>query len=232
MAYFEGIRNREDALHFKPLTLAAFAMMLSQPASAAWQAYENEALGYSVMFPDEPGEEGSGVYRSDLAPDAPAHYTRLEQGEAVFTAVVIETGRVEDGAIVIGEFEYWLGHFGDVVLNTVSRLNTGMEYGRFISIDCREGVASDGPNQTLRALRIFEDAAKIHCPEGARLTANIFFTQGRLYMIAGMQAGSSARTSGAPGRFANSLGWIGANAEHAEGLIDWEARAAALGTAQ
>jgi hypothetical protein len=213
------------------LAMAAIAAFVTSPALAAWQAYENEALGYSVMFPAEP-VEGTGVYRADLVPAGATHYTQLRQGDATFTVVVIETGRSEDGAIVIGEFEYWLGHLGDIALNTISRLNTGMEYGRFISLDCRDGVASDGPNQTARALRIFEDAAALSCAEGARLTANVFFTQGRLYMVAGIQAGPNARTSGAPGRFANSLGWVGDNAEHAEGLVDWDARAAAQAEVQ
>jgi hypothetical protein len=214
-------------LRFSALLFAAIAVTFSAPAFAAWQGYENEELGYSVSFPGEPSE-GTGIYRSDLAFDAPTHYTRLVDGDAVYSVTVIDTGRVDEGAIVINEFEYWLGHFGDISLNTVSRLNTGMEYGRFINIDCRDGVLSDGPNQTERAHRIFMEAGEISCPDGARLTANIFFTQGRLYAVIAVLAGPNARTSGAPSRFANSLGWIGANAEHAEGLIDWDARAAAL----
>jgi hypothetical protein len=208
--------------------VAALALASAQPAYAAWQAYENETWGYSVQFPGEPSE-GTGIYRSDLAFAAPTHYTRLVDGDGTYTVMVVETGRPEDGAIVLNEFEYWLGLFGDITLNTVSRLNTGMEYGRFINIDCRDNVASDGPNQTERAHRLFMDAGQISCPEGARLTANAFFTEGRLYAVIATLAGPNAKTSGAPSRFANSLGWIGENAEHAKGLIDWDARAAALG---
>ena len=197
--------------------------VMSGPAYAAWQSYENETLGYTVMFPSEP-VEGTGFYRSDLAPNAPTHFAKLEDGDSSFFAIVIDTGRTEDGAILIGEIEYWLGHIGDIALNSISRLNTGMEYGRFLTIDCRDDVVPEGLNQTVRARYIFETAAGLSCPNGARLTANIFFTQGKLYVAAGMQAGENAKVAGAPGRFANSLGWIGANAEHAQNLVDWDAR--------
>ena len=202
---------------------AAFAFAMAGPADAAWQSYENEPLGYSVMFPAEPSE-GTGFYRSDLAPNAPTHFSRLEDGDSTFIAMVIDTGRVEDGAILMGEIEYWLGHIGDIVLNNISRLNTGMEYGRFLTIDCRDDVVPETLNQEVRARQIFDDAAGLDCPNDARLTVNIFFTQGRLYVAAGMQAGENAKFSGAPGRFANSFGWIGANAEHARTLVDWSAR--------
>ncbi len=205
------------------LMTLAFAFTLAGPANAAWQKYENEPLGYGVMFPAEP-TEGTGFYRSDLAPNAPTHFAKLEDGESTFIALVIETGRVEDGAILLGEIEYWLGHIGDIVLNSISRLNTGMEYGRFLSIDCRDDVVPEALNQTVRAHYIFDIAAGLNCPNGARLTVNMFFNLGRLYVAAGMQEGANAKRSGAPGRFANSLGWIGANAERAQTLVDWDAR--------
>jgi hypothetical protein len=207
------------------LFAAAMTALSCTPAEAAWQAYENEALGYSVSFPGEP-TEGHGTYRIDLAPNAATDYAKLIDGDATYAVLVIHTGRETDGAILMGEFEYWLGHFGDIVVNTVSRLNTGMEYGRFISLDCRDGSVSDGPNQTVRGHQIFEDAAGISCPEGARLTVNVFFTLGKLYAVVAILGGPNARTSGAPSRFANSLGWVGENDAHAETLVDWEARAA------
>jgi len=214
---------RQFALIRFALMTTVFALGVSGPAHAAWQSYENEPLGYTVMFPAEP-IEGTGFYRSDLAPNAPTHFAKLEDGDSSFFAIVIDTGRVEDGAILIGEIEYWLGHIGDIVLNTISRLNTGMEYGRFLTIDCRDDVVPEGLNQTVRAHYIFDTAAGLNCPNGARLTVNMFFTQGKLYVAAGMQAGENAKVAGAPGRFANSLGWIGANAEHAQTLVDWDAR--------
>ena len=76
------------------LMTAAFAFAMAGPADAAWQSYENEPLGYSVMFPAEPSE-GTGFYRSDLAPNAPTHYSSLQDGDSTFIAMVIDTGRVD-----------------------------------------------------------------------------------------------------------------------------------------
>lgn len=203
----------------KTAFLAVASALIATPAFAAWETYTNEALGYSVMFPGKP-QEGTGVYRSDLAPDAATHYATLKDGDSTFTSIEIDTGRAEDGAILMGEFEYWLGHFGDIRLDNVSRLTQGMEYGRFLSIDCRDDVIPEGPNQTARAHQMFKDAGGLVCPNGARLTVNLFFTQGRLYAVAGMRAGDDAKTSNEPGRFANSIAWVGKNAEHARTLVD------------
>jgi hypothetical protein len=204
----------------RPIALltAVVALFVSAPASAAWQTYNNEPLGYSVTFPGTPAE-ARGVYKSDLIPGVPTHYTTLREGESTFLALVVDMARPEDGTVIMGEFEYWLSHFGDVVVNTALRLNIGMEYGRFLTIDCRDGVVSDGPLQVERAKRLFQEAASFDCPNGARLSADLFFTQGRLYMIAGMQAGEDAKLSSAPVRFTNSLQWIAGNAEYGRGLI-------------
>ena len=207
------------------LFTAALALFAT-PAFAAWETYTNEPLGYSVMFPGKP-KEGTGVYRSDLAPNAATHYATLKDGNSTFISTEIDTGRVDDGAILMGEFEYWLGHFGDIRLDNVSRLTQGMEYGRFLSIDCRDDIIPEGPNQTVRAHQMFKDAAGLVCPNGARVTVNLFFTQGRMYAIMGMREGDDAKTSNEPGRFANSIAWVGKNAEHARTLVDRSARQAA-----
>ncbi len=212
------------------LMTAAIVLAASGPAAAAWQTYTNESLGFSVMFPGKP-TEGTGIYRSDLAPNAATHYATLKDGDTTFIALEIDTGRTEEGAILMGEFEYWLGHFGDIALINVSRLTAGMEYGRFLTIDCRDDVIPEGPNQTARAHQMFKDAAGIVCPNGARLTTNVFFTQGRLYAITGIRAGEDAKVANDPGRFANSIAWVGANAEHARALVDRTARAGAQPTA-
>lgn len=200
------------------LLTAVIALLASTPASAAWQSYTSEPLGYSVTFPGTP-TEARGVYTSDLIPGAPTHTATFRDGESTFLTLIVDTGRPQDGTVIMGEFEYWLSHFGDVVVNTTSRLNVGMEYGRFLTIDCRDDVASDGPLQVERARRLFQEAAGLACPKGARLSANLFFTQGRLYAIAGMQAGADARLSPAPVRFTNSLQWIAGNADYGRGLI-------------
>lgn len=200
------------------LLTAATLLSASGPAAAAWQGYENEELGYAVTFPGPPGE-ANGTYRSDLLPGVPTHYATYKEGNETFLTIVVDTGRPQDGAILLGEFEYWLTHFGDVIVNTATRLNVGMEYGRFLSIDCHEDVISEGPLQVERAKRLFMDAAALDCPTGARLSASLYFTQGRLYAITAMVVGEEAMLSPAPIRFINSLQWIAGNAEYGRELL-------------
>jgi hypothetical protein len=198
------------------------AALISVPAQAAWVKYDNTALGYSVTFPGQP-EARTGIYSSHLAPRAPVQSMVLKEGDATYSVIVIDTGRLQEGAILMGEFEYWLGHFGDIVVNTIQRLNAGMEYGRFYTIDCRDNVVSDGPLQNERARKIFADAAGLTCPNGARLTMSLHFTQGRLYAVTAVCEGPDAKLSGAPARFVNSLSWIAGNLEHANRLMNWSA---------
>jgi len=196
-----------------------FALMgFSAPAAAAWSGYENEALGYAITFPGTPVEH-TGSYTSDLIENAPTQYALYEEGDGMFMVLVIDTGRLEDGAVLMGEFEYWLTHFGDVVVNTTSRLNVGMEYGRFLTIDCHDNVISDGPPQVERAKRLFQGAANFDCLTGGRITLNLFFTQGRLYAIMARTMGEEAKLSPAPVRFVNSLQWVAGNAEYGRSLI-------------
>jgi len=197
---------------------AAMLLFATGSAVAAWQGYENEALGYAVTFPGPP-TEATGTYKSDLLPGVPTNYATYKEGDETFLTLVVDTGRLQDGAILLGEFEYWLSHFGDVIVNTATRLNVGMEYGRFLSIECHEGVISDGPLQVERAKSLFMDAAALDCPTGARLSAGIYFTQGRLYAITAMVAGAEAMLSPAPVRFINSLQWIAGNAEYGRELL-------------
>jgi hypothetical protein len=217
-------QHRRGILRRIALMSAAFVIAASAPAFAAgaWHIYMNETWGYSAQFPGEP-TEGTGVYRADLIPEAPTHIARYKDGDGTFSAVVIEAGREEDGAFILGEFEYWLGHVGTIALSSVSRLNVGMEYGRFLTIDCSAEFISEDPNQALRAPQMFEDAAGIECPDGARMSVNFFYSQGKIYAMFGVMAGPDARESGAPGRFVNSFGWEGENSERARNLIDWDA---------
>ena len=199
---------------FSALTLLA----ATGPAAAAWQGYENEALGYAVTFPGTP-TEADGNYKSDLLPGVPTHYATYKEGDETFLTIIVDTGRLQDGAILLGEFEYFLSHFGDVIVNTTTRLNVGMEYGRFLSIHCHDAVVSEGPLQVERAKRLFMDAAALDCPTGARLSAGLYFTQGRLYAITAMVAGADATLSPSPIRFINSLQWIADNAEYGHELL-------------
>ncbi len=193
-------------------------LAFSAPASAAWSGYENEALGYAITFPGTPVEH-TGSYTSDLIENAPTHYSLYQEGDGMFMVLVVDTGRLEDGTVIMGEFEYWLTHFGDVVVNTTSRLNVGMEYGRFLTIDCHDNVISDGPLQVERAKRLFQGAANFDCPTGGRITMNLFFTQGWLYAIMARTVGEEAKLSPAPVRFVNSLQWVAGNAEYGRSLI-------------
>jgi hypothetical protein len=203
--------------------IVAFAAITgqAQAAAAVWEPYTNDRLGYTVQFPGKP-TEGTGVYRADLITEAPTHFATLKLGDATFTALTIETNLPQEGAILMGEFEYWLAYYGDIALNTVSRLNIGSQYGRFITIDCRDDVVPEGPLRTEKAHEMMEDAANLVCPNGARMTANIFFTLGRLYAFIGVQAGPNAKVANAPGRFVNSAGWSGPNSAHARTLTKVE----------
>ena len=202
---------------------AAFVLLApAAQAAAAWEPYTNEAVGYTVQFPGKPTEK-TGVYRAELVTEGATHYATVKDGDATFTVLEIDTGLPEEGAILMGEFEYWLAYYGDIALNTVSRLNIGGQYGRFITIDCRDDVVPEGPLRVEKAHEMMEDAAGLVCPNGARMTANIFFTLGKLYAASGVQAGENAKTSNALGRFANSFGWAGANAAHTRNLLKVQA---------
>jgi hypothetical protein len=202
--------------------IVAFVALAGTAEAAQWEPYANDRLGYQVQFPGKPTER-TGVYRADLVREAPTHFAQLKTGDATFTVLTIETGLPQEGAILLGEFEYWLAYYGDIVLNTISRLNIGSQYGRFITIDCRDDVVPEGPLRTEKAHEMMEDAADLFCPNGARMTANVFFTLGRLYAVIGVQTGENAKTANAPGRFANSLGWSGPNSAHARTLLEVEA---------
>lgn len=216
-------------LRLTALMTAMVAISAPGPAAAAWQSYTNESLGFSVQFPGEPSE-GMGIYRSDLLPEAATHYVTQKDGDSHFVMTVIETGNDVDSALLMGEFEYWMGHAGVLVLSSVSRLNIGMYYGRFLSVDCSDDIVPESINQGVRAHQMLKDAANIVCPNGARMTINMFFTQGRLYVATGIQTGQNAKISGAPGRFVNSFEWEGENAVRAQTHVDWERAAAARAT--
>lgn len=199
-------------------TIAAILLVSAGPAAAAWETYTKEALGYSVMMPGKP-TEGTGIYRSDLVPGATTHFLKLVDGDTTFLALEIDTAEPNEGTSLTGEFEYWLSQIGNIAANNVSRLNVGMEYGRNLTVDCSDDVVPEAPKQTDRAKLMFANAAGFACPNGARLMANLFFTQGRLYAVIGMQAGPDAKRASAPVRFVNSLGWVGANADHAKAML-------------
>lgn len=199
--------------------MALMATLAASPAAAAWETYTNQQLGYSVMFPGKP-VEATGTYRTDLVPEGQTHYAKLTDETGTYVALEVDTGQPAEGTTMLGEFEYWLTQIGPVALDSISRLNVGMQYGRFVTVDCRDDVVPEGPQQTMRARQFLQDAAGISCPNGSRLTANLFFTQGRLYAIVAIASGPDAKTSSAPTRFANSLDWVGSNAEHAKTLLD------------
>lgn len=200
-----------------PLTVfaltAAIAVALVPRPAAAWEEYQNETFGYAVSFPGPPSER-TGVYETRMLPEAEVRYLFLEDETNIYSAAVIETGKV-DGTSILGEADYNLTMLGDTVLNNVSRLTGTMDYGRFITIDCREDfnheVGSDDDDLTfaIRNREMIKAATGIECPTNARLTANLFFKNGLLYLIVGVnKPAPDAKISFNAGRFANSIGWL------------------------
>jgi hypothetical protein len=107
------------------------------------------------------------------------------------------------------EAEFNLGLLGDISGNTTSRVEPGKAavFGRFITIDCKSGRIPDQPGQTEAAHSWFKGIAGTECPDGGRLTVNMFFNRGRLYMIQGLNLPNKDGESFGPAalRFANSI---------------------------
>lgn len=206
-------------MRMSALTIAAGIAGPWSFTAEAWEEYENEAFGYAVSFPAAPSER-TGVYGTRILPNANVHYLFLEDETNIYSAAVVETEKV-DGTSIIGEADYNLSMLGDTVLNNVSRLTGTMDHGRFITIDCREDFVPEvGGGDLAFAIRnreMLSAAMGIECPTDARLTANLFFKNGLLYLIMGVnKPGPNARISINAGRFANSIGWIDAHGDSEE----------------
>jgi hypothetical protein len=194
------------------LAAAAAIAVLSGPALAAWKEHPYKDLGFIVEFPDEP-VVSSGAYKTVLVPSATTHIYSQKQENALFVASVVDLqDRAGDGASLMTEAEFNLALLGDITGNSTSRVEPGKDavFGRFITIDCKKGRVPDQPGQDVAAQAWFKANTGVDCPDGGRLTVNLFFHRGRLYMIQGMNLPTKDGESAGPAalRFANSISFF------------------------
>ena len=197
-------------------SLAAAALIIgSGAAEAAWKEHPYKDLGFVVEFPDEP-KVGSGNYKTVLVPSANVHIYSQKQDNALFVASVVDLQeRAGDGASLMSEAEFNLALLGDISDNSISRVEPGRDavFGRFITINCQSGRIPDQPGQTEAAHAWFKNVTGVECPDKGRLTVNMFFNRGRLYMIQGINLPSQDGESSGPAalRFANSVSFYRAD---------------------
>ncbi len=198
------------------ISLAAAAVIIgSGAAEAAWKEHPYKDLGFVVEFPDEP-TVAAGNYKTVLVPSANVHIYSQKQDNALFVASVVDLQeRAGDGASLMTEAEFNLALLGDISGNSVSRVEPGRDsvFGRFITIDCQSGRIPDQPGQTEAAHTWFKSVSGVECPDKGRLTVNLFFNRGRLYMIQGINLPNPDGESSGPAalRFANSVSFYTAN---------------------
>ena len=192
------------------LVAAAGLLVISGSAWAAWKEHPYSQLGFAVEFPDEP-TVSTGAYHTVLIDSAPVHIYTLKQEDATYVASVVDLqDHAADGANLLVEAEYNLGFLGDVSADAISRVEPGKDsvFGHFITIDCRDDKTADQVGQTEATRKWFKALSGLDCPNKARLTVNLLFHLGRLYMIQGMNVpsadGTTADTPFAL-RFANSV---------------------------
>jgi len=194
---------------------AAAIVALSAPALAAWKEHPYKDLGFVVEFPDDPAVS-TGTYKTVLVNSAPVHIYSQKQENALFVASVVDLqDRGQEGASLMTEAEFNLGLLGEISGNSTSRVEPGKAavFGRFITIDCKSGRVPDQPGQTEAAHAWFKNITGVDCPDGGRLTVNMFFNRGRLYMIQGINLPSKEDASFGPAalRFANSISFFAAD---------------------
>ena len=195
--------------------LAAAVIIGSGAAQAAWKEHPYKDLGFVVEFPDEP-KVASGNYTTVLVPSANVHIYSQKQDNALFVASVVDLQeRAGEGASLMTEAEFNLTLLGDISGNSTSRVEPGRDavFGRFITIDCQSGRVPDQPGQTEAAHTWFKNVSGVDCPDKGRLTVNLFFNRGRLYMIQGINLPSPDGESSGPAalRFANSISFYRAD---------------------
>jgi hypothetical protein len=122
--------------------------------------------------------------------------------------------RKEEGASLLIEAEFNLALLGDVTMNSTSRVEPGAAaiFGHMITINCRSGKTPDQPGQTDAAHAWFKSITGADCPDRGRLTVNMFFHRGRMYLIHGMNLPSEDGSFGPSAlRFANSISFYAAD---------------------
>jgi hypothetical protein len=158
-----------------------------------------------------------GNYKTVLVPTANVHIFSQKQYNALFVASVVDLQeRAGDGASLMSEAEFNLTLLGNISDNSIARVEPGRDavFGRFITIDCQSGRIPDQPGQTEAAHAWFKNiTGGVECPDKGRLTVNMFFNRGRLYMIQGINLPSQDGESSGPAalRFANSVSFYRAD---------------------
>jgi hypothetical protein len=192
------------------------ALIASSAAAAAWKEYPQPDLGFVVEFPADPAIS-TGNYRTTLVPSATAHIYSVKEDHALYVATVVDLlDRKEEGATLLGEAESIVKGIGDVTSISTSRVEPGRAavFGRFITIDCRYGKATDELGQTPETVRTwFKNITGVECPDKSRLLVNMFFNRGRLYMIQGINLPSPDGEAAGPAalRFAHSISFYRAD---------------------
>jgi hypothetical protein len=195
---------------------ALLAVTLSAGAAyAAWAEHPYKDLGFVVEFPNPP-VVSAGNYRTQLVDKAPVHIYSQKQDNALFIASVTDLqDRAGDGASLMTEAEFNLALIGKIKDNSTSRVEPGKDavFGRFITIDCKKGIEPDQPGQDVAAQAWFKGVMGVDCADGSRLTVNLFFNRGRMYMITGINLPTADGPSAGPAalRFANSVSFFRAD---------------------
>src|SRR5499426_2086027 len=192
------------------------ALIASTASGAAWKEYPQPQLGFVVEFPADPAVS-TGNYKTTLVPSATAHIYSVKEDHALYVATVIDLlDRKEEGATLLGEAESMISQLGDVTSISVSRVEPGRAavFGRFITIDCRSSRVPDGIGLTADTVRSwFKNMTGVDCPDRSRLTVNMFFHRGRLYLIHGINLPSTEDNTFGPSalRFSNSISFFAAD---------------------
>jgi hypothetical protein len=197
------------------ISITALALVLCGSAAAAWKEYPLPQFGFAVEFPAAP-TMSTGNYRTVMIRSAPVHIYSVKEDRSVYVASVVDLiDRKEEGASILGEAEFNLSMMGDVSNVSVSRVEPGANavWGHFVTVDCRKAKISDQPGQGDAARAWFKNNTGLECADGTRLTVNMFFHRGRLYLIHGINLPSPGETSIGPSalRFANSISFFSAD---------------------
>jgi hypothetical protein len=196
----------------RPFSLVTTALIAMSPDAGNWKPYAQPPLGFVVEFPADP-IASTGRYQTALVPSATANILSVREERAIYVATVVDVpARSEEGAILLGEAESLLVQLGDVTSVSISRTDGDpVVYGRLILMDCRAGRAPDFSSEMVDTSRAwFRQIAGVECGDLSRLTANLFFSEGRLYLIQAIHL-PAAEDSAAALRFTNSIHFLTAN---------------------
>jgi len=197
------------------ISIIALVLVVCGSAAAAWKEYPLPQFGFVVEFPAEP-TMSMGNYHTVMVRSAPVYIFSLKEDHSVYVASVVDLmDRKEEGASVLGEAEFNLSMLGDVSNSSVSRVEPGANavWGHFVTVDCRKAKIPDQPGQGDAARIWFKNNTGIECVDGTRLTVNMFFNRGRLYLIHGINLPNPDDTTIGPSalRFANSVSFFSAD---------------------